>query len=72
MTKITVESEKPMVIISLEEYETLKETVEVLQDEAVLYDIRMARKEYEEGRTKSLEEVEKEMGWDESDRKEDK
>ena len=64
MSSVTITYEEPLVTISLEEYESLKETIEVLKDRAVLYDIRKAREDLKAGRTKSLEEVEKAMGWD--------
>jgi PHD/YefM family antitoxin component YafN of YafNO toxin-antitoxin module len=58
---VNVESDKPVVVISLEEYESLIETIEVLKDEAVLYDIRMAEKELKEGKTVDWEDLKKEL-----------
>jgi len=52
-----------MVTIPLEEYESLKETIELLSDKSLMRDLRRARKEMLEGKTIAWEEVKRRMGW---------
>lgn len=63
MNSITIKSDKPMVTIPLEEYESLKETIELLSDKSLMRDLRRARKEMLEGKTIAWEEVKRRMGW---------
>ena len=51
MYSVTIKSDKPLVTISLEEYESLKETIELLSDKQLARDIRQARRELAEGKT---------------------
>ena len=50
-----------LLIMSPEEYESLKETEEILADKSLMKDIREAEKEFERGEYTSLEELEKEL-----------
>jgi len=61
MPTLTIKSDKPMVLISLEEYEAMKETIEVLSDPKLMRDIRQARKEFREGKTVPWEQVRAEL-----------
>lgn len=61
MYKYTVESDKPMVIISMEEYETMKETIEVLSDKELMRDIGDGLKAFDNGDTVSLSKVREEV-----------
>ncbi len=57
MPTLTIKSDKPMVLISTEEYEALLETIEVLSDPELVKDIEDGLKAYREGRTKSFAEL---------------
>ena len=61
MPKITVESDKPVVVVPLDEYEALLETVEILSDPTLKRDIERARKEFREGKTISLDKLRAEL-----------
>jgi len=50
------------VTISRDEYESMKATIETLEDKDVMEQIRESRKAIKEGRTKSLEQFMKEQG----------
>lgn len=53
-----------MAILPWELYESIMETLEVLGDEELMAAIREGIKDIEEGRTKPLDEVLKELGWE--------
>ena len=59
---ITVNGSPAAVLISADEYESWKETEEVLADKGLMKAIRQGEKEIAEGKTVSLEELEKELG----------
>ena len=61
MPKITIESDEPVVVITLEEYESLKETIEILSNPELMRDIRQGIKDFEEGRSISWEDIKKEL-----------
>ncbi|MDP8228409.1 MAG: hypothetical protein P9M15_03045 [Candidatus Electryoneaceae bacterium] len=61
MPTITVTSDEPMVLITVEEYESMKETIEVLSDPELVKDIRDGWNAYEEGRTVSLSKLRQEL-----------
>lgn len=50
MPKITVESDKPMVVIPIDEYEALMETIEILSNPEMMKDIEEARRDLKEGK----------------------
>jgi len=56
MHTITIKSDQRMVTISLDEYETMKETIALLTDKALRRQIRRAIKEHKEGRSQDLDE----------------
>ena len=56
MPTITIKSDKPMVLIPVEEYDSLRETIEILSNRRLMSDIRKAIKEHEEGKSLDFEE----------------
>lgn len=61
----TIKSEKPMVTIPLEDYESMQETIEILSNKALMRDLRKAMQELRDGKTIPWEEVKRQMGWNE-------
>jgi len=57
MPKFTVDSDKPVVVIPLEEYEALMETIEIQSNPEVLRAIETGLNDWREGRTISHKEV---------------
>lgn len=53
-----------MAILPWELYESIMETLEIMGDEELMAAIREGIKDIEEGRTKPLDEVLKELGWE--------
>jgi len=56
MPKITVESDEPVVVIPSDEYDALRETIEILSNRRLMNDIRKAIKEHEEGKSLDFDE----------------
>ncbi len=56
MSTITIKSDKPVVVIPAEEYDSLRETIAILSDRRLMNDIRRAIKEHEEGKSLDFEE----------------
>jgi len=50
-----------MVLIPSEEYDAMRETIEILSNPDLVKDIEEARKAFREGRTVSWDEVKKEL-----------
>lgn len=61
MPTLTIESDKPVVVIPVDEYESLLETIDILSNPELVKDIEQARKEFREGKTKSWEQVKKDL-----------
>jgi PHD/YefM family antitoxin component YafN of YafNO toxin-antitoxin module len=67
ITKNLITIPKPLlkkqgiVVLSLEEYERMKEDFEMLQSKNLAKEIAKARKEIKQGKTLTLEEVKKEL-----------
>jgi len=57
MPTLTIKSDKPMVLIPVEEYDSLRETIEILSNPALIRDIKRGLKDIEEGRTVKLSEL---------------
>ena len=57
MPTLTIKSDKPMVLIPVEEYDSLRETIEILSNPALVRDIRRGLKDIEEGKTVKLSEL---------------
>ncbi|MDP8239223.1 MAG: hypothetical protein P9X24_09040 [Candidatus Hatepunaea meridiana] len=61
MPTLTIKSDKPMVLIPLEKYESMKETIDILSDSKLVEDVRRGIKDFEEGRSISMEDIKKEL-----------
>lgn len=61
---ITVNGKPAAVLMSAQEYESWKETNEILADPGLVKAIRKGEKEIKEGKGIPWEEVKKELGWD--------
>ena len=60
MHTITIKSQKPMVVIPMDEYESLRETIALLSANPKLpAELRRIRRQMEEGRAISVEEFKK-------------
>jgi len=59
---ITVNGVPAAVILSATEYESWKETNEILADKQLMYELREAEKELKEGKGISWEKVKKDLG----------
>jgi len=63
MDTVTIESDKPMAIISIEEYEGMKETIELLdQNPNLVHELKEERRQMEAGEYISYEEFKKNYG----------
>ena len=61
---ITVNGSPQAVLMSLREYESWKETIEILSDPGLMKAIKEGEKDIKEGRVYDWEDVEKELGLD--------
>lgn len=61
---ITVNGRPAAVLMSAAEYEGRKETDDILADKELMKAIRKGEKELSEGKFITLEQLEKELGWD--------
>lgn len=61
---VTVNGKPAAVIMSVREYEGLRETNEILADKKSMRSIRQGEKEIAEGKGRNWEEVKKELNWD--------
>ena len=57
MPTLTIKSDKPMVLVPVEEYNSMRETIEILSDPTLVRDIRRARREFKEGKTVRWEDL---------------
>jgi len=57
MPTLTITSDKPVVVIPVNEYEDLMDRLEIISDTQLLQDLREARKDYAEGKTISMEQL---------------
>jgi PHD/YefM family antitoxin component YafN of YafNO toxin-antitoxin module len=64
MPTLTIKSDKPVVVVPLEEYQDLLDTLEILSDSTLKRDVEKARKEFREGKTISLEKLRAELDAD--------
>lgn len=64
---ITVKGKPAAFLMSTKQYESWKETNEILADKAVMRDIRQSEKDIKAGRVYDWEDVKKELGWDKYD-----
>jgi PHD/YefM family antitoxin component YafN of YafNO toxin-antitoxin module len=56
MNTLTIKSDKPVVVIPSDEYDNLRETIEILSNRHLMNDIRRAIKEHEEGKSLDFDE----------------
>ena len=56
MPTITIKSDKTMVLIPSDEYDSMRETIEILKNRRLMSDIRRAIKEHEEGKSLDFDE----------------
>lgn len=61
---ITVNGSPAAVLMSVAEYESWKETIEILSDPKLMKSIREGEKEIDEGKGIPWEDVKKELSWD--------
>ncbi len=57
MPTMTIKSDKPMVLVPVAEYNSMRETIEILSDAALVRDIRKARREFKEGKSVRWEDL---------------
>ena len=64
-TATIIKTDRPVVLVPIDEYERMRETIEVLSHPETIRTIRRGRKEFAEGKTVELEEFwRKEMNAD--------
>lgn len=61
---ITVKGTPAAILLSIDEYESLKETLEIMSDKKLMKELKEAEEDIKAGRVQSWEEVKKELGWD--------
>lgn len=61
---ITVKGKPAAILLSIEEYESLRETLEIMSDPETMKDIKEAEEDIKAGRVHDWEDVKKELGWD--------
>jgi PHD/YefM family antitoxin component YafN of YafNO toxin-antitoxin module len=54
MPTLTIKSDKPMILIPVEEYESMLETLEILSDQHLMRSIEQGQKDDREGKTVKL------------------
>ncbi len=64
MPTLTITSDKPVVVIPAEEYDSMRETIEILSNPSLVRDIKKARREFKEGKTISWEKLMAELNED--------
>lgn len=61
---ITVKGKPAAILLSIDEYESLKETLEIMSDPETMKDLKEAEEDIKAGRVYTWEEVKKELGWE--------
>lgn len=61
---ITVNGKPQAIIMSVDEFESWKETLEIMSDKKLMKAIRQGEKDVKEGRVYDWEDVKKELGWE--------
>ncbi len=54
MTEFTVSTDKPVVMLTVEEFERMKETIEIFSNPSTVRNIKTGRREFIEGKTVEL------------------
>lgn len=60
---ITVKGKPAAILLSIDEYESLKETLEIMSDPELTQAIKEGEEDIRAGRVKDWEDVKKELGW---------
>ena len=60
---ITVKGKPAAILMSIDEYESLQETLDIMADKKLMREIKEAEKEIDQGKGIPWEEAEKELGW---------
>lgn len=61
---ITVKGTPAAILLSIDEYESLRETLEIMSDKKLMKELKEAEEDVKAGRVYDWEEVKKELGWD--------
>lgn len=61
---ITVNGTPAAILLSVDKYESMKETMEILSDPELMKAIREGEEDIKAGRVYKWEDVKKELGWD--------
>jgi len=61
---ITVKGSPAAILLSIDEYESLRETLEIMSDKKLMKELKEAEEDIKAGRVQTWEEVKKELGWD--------
>lgn len=64
---ITLNGDRAAVLISADQYDSMRETDAILADKQLMKDIRQGEKELKEGKTYDWEDVKKELGFNVQD-----
>ena len=61
---ITVKGTPAAILLSIDEYESLRETLEIMSDKKLMKELKEAEEDVKAGRVYTWEEVQKELGWE--------
>jgi antitoxin YefM len=61
MPTFTISSKRPVIVLDVDEYESMKETIDILSNPELMKDIEKGRQEYKEGKTISWDKLRKEL-----------
>lgn len=64
---LTIDGKPELVLMSADEFSSIMDTLDLLSEPGVMEDLKEAEKDFKEGNTVSLEEVEKEFGFTKDD-----
>ena len=57
MPTLTFDADKPVIVVPLEEWEAIQDTLEIMSDPELVADIRQGMKDIAEGRTRKLSDL---------------
>lgn len=61
---ITVKGTPAAILLSIDEYESLRETLEIMSDKKLMKELKEAEEEIKQGKGIPWEQVKKDLGWD--------
>lgn len=61
---ITVKGTPAAILLSIDEYASLRETLEIMSDKKLMKELKEAEEDIQAGRVQTWEEVKKELGWE--------